>query len=257
MQDSWLYGMSLRKNRSKALPVNSRKAGLDGIDDYININNSGNVGSPYDFEYNQAFTFAIKLTPRANLGAGGCGIFAKDTATAGYYMLIDSSYKLQFCAIQSNGNRISAAGVTGGSGPDATTYAIFRYNGSGDIKNGLWFYLYTPTMVRTVVNGLGFANVGSPVLTTTIRNTKALSIGGFFGGSNSFKGVLEHASVWNTILDDPQTNELAARMANDTVNVHPLYNSNCVGYWREFLAGQVINAKNQTYNGTYSGFTNP
>jgi hypothetical protein len=220
--------------------------GLDGIDDFITVDNSA-TGSPYDLEYTDPWTMAIAFNVRSINGASA-NFFQKVTGGKGFLLDLRPS--------------------------TSTTYEVrlnILYDASHIIQRNLsgWIYGVDFIMIISIPGG-GPIDVmraydktgniigtfgqssGGVAGTTTIKNGGALA----FVGSG-FKGIFSHPSLWNVAMNNTQKDELAVAMAQDKVKAHSLYAANCTGYWKEFLPGKVVNVKNNTYNGTYSGFETP
>jgi hypothetical protein len=195
-------------------------------------------------EYTDLVTIAIKLRIRTTT-IGTLTLLSKTASNKGYSVFIqyetDTTFTLRFQHTYNGTTSVNRRRT--GLSINNDYIMILSTAGSGLID------------VMSVYNGAGSIQAslgqGSGGLTpnTSIKNTAQL---GLYGG-----GVLGHISYWNLQMNSTQKDELALKIAQDKVKDHSLYASNCVGYWREFMSGKVINAVDPTYNGTYSGFTNP
>jgi hypothetical protein len=247
MQDSWLYGMSLRKNRSKALPVNSRICGLDGINDQISIDNSGTPGSPFDWETTSTFTWAIQFTFFSVKTQNY--FFTKQSAASGYYSYYDSGTKMFYLMYRYTSGTVQNFGMALLFTPTLGTpyILVFINKGLNVINNNIGIAIYNATTGAFITNAVTHAG-GTP-FAGSIKNTQIVSFG------NNITGIVTKITSWNAAMSDPQVTDLVTRMVNNTIEGHSLYSSNCVGYWREYLPKiKLINAKDQTYNGTPVNF---
>jgi hypothetical protein len=223
-------------------------AHLDGIDDTITLQNTGVPGNPYDYEYNSVLTWAIQIT-------------VTKFATTPLNRQIIRKVGNGFLLFYSTAPNQLAFGYQHSSG---STYVIVPQAAFSPVNNQSLILFGTSTGAGTsagillaVHNGLTGAFIlnggtGSGVVAgASIKNTNPYII-------TADPMILGHLSMWNGVaMNSTQKQELANRILNRTVEGHSLYNSNCAGYWKEFLPGYVINVKDGLYNGVYSGFEKP
>jgi len=260
MNDPWLFGQSLRKNRSKALPVRFKyfNPSLDGLDDFISIDNSQNVGNPYSFDRTNPFTLAQIITPKIT-SLINFSMFDKRTSNAGYFFGINASSQMFASFNTPSGQRGALLSSGLGFGNNIKTIWIISFSGNSD-ASGFTIRQYNGgtgalTQAATIANGDASILGGvTGVMTGTLTNTTPLNIGKNFVGGATTKAIIERPSIWNIELNSTQAQDLANRMIADTVKDMTIYPSNCVGYWRNATDQTYLNEVNTTYNGTLNGF---
>jgi hypothetical protein len=226
------------------------KATLDGIDDQITLQNTGVSGNPYDYEYNSVLTWCIQFTVTK---------FANNASIK--YPVAKTGNGFQFSYYTNPGQNQLTFGYQHSTG---STYVIVPYAAFSPINNQPLILFGTSSgtgtsagILLTVYNGVTGTYIltggtGAGVLAgASIKNTNPYKITGD-------PMIFSHLSMWNNVvMSAAQKDNLAARILNRTVEGHALYSSNCVGYWKEYLPGTLVNVKDQTYNGVFSGFEKP
>jgi hypothetical protein len=252
MNDPWLYGMSLRKNRSKALPTKGEKELLfNGTNQRIDIINSNNVGSIFDFGNTNPFTLAGKIITQSTASQL---IFDKRNSFApfvGYYIELtikNSRLALWLVFRQSDGSSFALETTTLNIMLNMPYFFVIGYNGSG----GIFLDVYDS---RGLLLPSGGAGSGALNGAASINNVGKLVIGANYNSVLPFKGYIGTPCVFNIALNPTQRAELALAMINNAVGGHSLYNSNCVAHWENFpYSGEVLNRKNSNYNGLLINF---
>jgi hypothetical protein len=229
---------------------------FDGVDDYFSSDNSGNVGSAYDIERTDVFSMGVAFNMTKSSTPQTDNIFfskRQGNTGIGYFFEIDSLqlragfiYSGNFGSISSNVNMVTLGSIF---------YIVLTYDGTSSV-NGLTIYFYnvnaTLLGVFSVANGNAIV-LGTASIPSTIKNTGSLLF-----GSNTisfFQGAQWHHSIFNVTLTSTEAQELATRMVNNSVGSHSRYDSNCTGYWRDYLPKvKLINHKNQFYNSSPINF---
>jgi hypothetical protein len=257
---SWLFGESLKKNRSAGLPRSFKLFSytLDGVDDFISINNSNVLGNPYDFDRTNAFTLAQIVTPRV-ASLSNFAMWDKRSTSAGYFWGVNSSSQMFASFNTPSGQRGALINSGIGFGKDVKTIWIISFSGNSD-ATGFTLRQYngnTGNLIQTAsISGGGASILGgvTGVMTGDLRNTSYINIGKNFVGGGFTKADIQHPSIWNVEFNGTQAQELASKIINDTVKSHSVYSSNCVGYWKNAVEQTLLNEINNTYNGILSGF---
>jgi hypothetical protein len=245
----------------EGLPVApSLQLGFDGVDDYVSIEGSNVPGNPYDFEYTDSFIVALKIkTPKRFISGKNLFLYSKMASSLvtanvkGYTSYIDGSTLGINMGMFSNGSTSRVQVVSVGSiSPDAEYIFIFEHNPTPQFS---YYAGATGTLIFTntsIGNGSYDSLSGG-----TIKNTGKLTFGvrDIVNNIGFYDGLLSHISIFSGTMNATVRNDLALKIAQNKVKEHSLYNSNCLGYWRQIMGKKLwINEKNPLYHGTLNNF---
>jgi hypothetical protein len=206
----------------------------------ISVDNTIGPTNPYNFEKNNPFSLVCKFNFPDHLTPQYSRIMGKYASGFGYYVQLErvgNLYRIN-CGVAANNAFYATSGntiltpkadyimIAAFTGDNTTNY--FRhhlYNGKGEL------------LLRQALN--------TALPSLSIKNNSIS-----FSCAGGMKFMAGQFIVLNNSPSNAEADELAACIAADSVEEYSAYDTNVLGYWREFAGTKAFNKKDSFYDGT-------